>query len=93
MYLPGTTPATTIGHVHWNSFGSPGAELDGHQSGHLQNSPVNINDDIKAAGSAGMEDGAAAAGVGRGIALSPINAPSEVSSYIYLYIYIFTSVV
>jgi hypothetical protein len=81
LSLPGTTPATTVGHVHWSSFGSPGAEHDGQQSDHLRNSPVNINDDIKAAGSAGMS---AAAGVGLGIELSPINAPSEVSSFMNL---------
>ena len=89
LSLPGTTLATTIGHVHWNSFGPPGAEHDGQQLGHLQSSPVNINDNMKATGSAGMEDGAAtaAAGVGLGVALSPIN--SEVSSFTNLYTYIY----
>jgi hypothetical protein len=36
---------------------------------------MNINDDMKAAGMS------AVAGVGLGIALSPMNAPSEVSSF------------
>ena len=63
---------------------------------------MNIDHDIKAAGSAGMGDGAAAgaavdissaAGVGLGIALSPINAPSVVSSLMnYVHIYIYFSV-
>jgi hypothetical protein len=94
LSLPGT-PATTVGHVHWSSLGSPasGAEHDGQQSGHLQDSPVNINDDIKAAGMGGGDGAGAgaagmsvAAGVGLGIALSPINAPSssEVSSFMSL---------
>lgn len=99
--LPGMTPTSTVGHVHWNAFGGPGAGHDGQQSGHLQDSPVNINDD-KAAGSvrvglgndtaadftAGMS---AVAGVGLGIALSPMNKPSEVSSFMNLltYIYLF----
>ena len=101
--LPGTTPATTVGHVHWygiqNSFGSPGAGHGGQQSGHLQDSPVNINDDMKATGPVSKESGgttvdvaagmSAAAGVGLGIALSPTNAPSEVSSFMNICTFIY----
>jgi hypothetical protein len=80
LSLPGTTPATSVGHVHFSSMQS-------QQSGHLQDSLVNINDDMKAAGPGGMESGtagmsaAAGVGVGLGIALPPMNAPSEVSSF------------
>ena len=103
--LPGTTPTTTVGHVHsysvQSSFGSHGAGYGSQQSGHLQDSPVDINDDMKAAGPVGMGSGAAAgvaagmsaaAGVGLGIALSPMNAPSEVSSFMNVLTYIFTFV-
>ena len=84
-----------------SSLGSPGAGYGGQQSGHLQDSPVNINDDMKAAGPVGMGSGtttgiaagmSAAAGVGLGIALSPMNAPSEVSSFMNMCTYIFTFV-
>jgi hypothetical protein len=106
LSLPATTPATTVTHVHpysmQNSLGSPGAVYGSQQSGHLQDSPVNINDDMKAAGPVGMESGAtagvaagmsAAAGVGLGIALSPMNVPSEVSSFMkYIYLHILTFV-
>lgn len=108
--IPATTPAAapaanTVGHVHsysiQNSLGSPGAVYGSQQSGHLHDSPVNINDDMKAAGPVGIENGtsagvaagmSAAAGVGLGIALSPIYAPPEVSSFIkniyFTYIYV-----
>ena len=97
LSLPKTTPATTVGHVHFysmqSSYGSTGTGYDGQQSGHLQDSPVNINDDMKAGGPVGMGSGAgvaagmsAAAGVGLGIALSPMNAPSEVSSFMNIYV-------
>ena len=85
-----------------SSLGSPGPVYDSQQqSGYLQESPVNINDDIKAAGPVGMENStatgvaagmSAAAGVGLGIALSPKNAPSEVRlfhEYMYLHMFIF----
>jgi hypothetical protein len=72
------------------------------QPGHLHESPVNMNDAMKAAGPVGMPNGtaagvaagmSAAAGVGLGIALSPSNAPSEVSSFTnYIYFHIFTPV-
>ena len=103
--LPGTTSATTVGHVHsysvQSSFGSLGAGYGGQQSGHLQDSPLNINDNMRAADPVGMGSGtavgiaagmSAAAGVGLGIALSPSNAPSEVSFHDYIYLYIFTFV-
>jgi hypothetical protein len=88
--LPGMSPATTVGRVRWNSFGSPEARHDGRQSGHSQDSSMNVNDDIKAAGSvadvaAGMS---AAAGIGLGSALSPMNKPPEVSSINYLWVYL-----
>jgi hypothetical protein len=92
--LPGTAPATSVGHAHsysmQSSFGSPGAGYGSQQSGHLRDSPVNNNDDMKAAGPVGMGSGtaagvaagiSAAAGVGLGIGLSPMNGPSEVSSF------------
>ena len=91
--LPGMTPTTTVGHVHsysmQSSFGSLGPGYGGQQSGQLHDSPVNINDDMKAAGPVSMGSGtavgvaagmSAAAGIGLGIALSPTNASSEVSS-------------
>ena len=98
--LPGTTPSSTVGHVYsynmQNSLGITGVGYGSRQSGHSQDSPVNINDDMKAAApvdsgtaggvTAGMS---AAAGVGLGIALSPMNAPSEVSSHEYICTYIF----
>ena len=92
LSLPGTTPASTVGHVHWNSFGCPGPGYDGQQSGHLQESPVSI-DVEKAAGPSGpvgMESGTASSvasgmsastAVGLGVTLSPMNKPSEVSSF------------
>lgn len=104
LSLPATTPVTTVGHVHsysmQNSLGSPGAVYSNQQSSHLQDSPVNINDEMKAAGpvesgtAAGVAAGmSAAAGVGLGIALSPMNAPSEVSSFMkYIYLHILTFV-
>ena len=95
--LPGTTPTSTVGHVHsysmQSSLGSPGAGFGTQQSGYLQESPVNINDDMKAVGPVGMGNGtavgvaagmSAAAGVGLGIALSP----SEVSSFMNICTYI-----
>jgi hypothetical protein len=94
--LPGTTPATTVGHVHsmQSSFGSPGVGYGSQQSGHLRDSPVDINDDMKAAGpmgsgtTAGVPVGmSTAAGVGLGIALSPMNGPSGVSSFKFMNIY------
>ena len=46
--LPERTSASTVGRVHWqSSFGSPGAGYGGQQSRHLQDSQVNINDDMK----------------------------------------------
>ena len=85
-----------------NPLGSPGAVYGSQQSSHLQDSPVNNNDEMKAAGPVGMESGtaagvaagmSAAAGVGLGIALSPMNAPSEVSSFMkYIYFHILTFV-
>jgi hypothetical protein len=99
--LPGTTPVTTVGHVHsysmQSSFGSPGAGHGSQQYGHLQESPVNINDDMKTAGPVGMGSStavgvaagmSAAAGVGLGIALSP-NAPSEVSPFMNMCTYMY----
>ena len=92
--LPGTTPATTAGHV-------PSYSVQSQQSGHLQDSSVNVNDDMKAADPVGMGSGtavgvaagmSAAAGVGRGIALSPMNAPSQVSSFMNICTYIYTLV-
>ena len=84
-----STSATTAGHVHWGSFG---AEHDGQQPGHLQDSPVNIDDDMKAAGSVDMGGDtvtgagiSAAAGVGLGIVFSP----SEVSSFTNLCTYVY----
>ena len=82
------------------SLGSPasGAGYASQLSGHLHDSPVNINGDVKAADPVGMESGtatgvaagmSAAAGVGLGIALSPMNASSEVSSYMNLFTYIY----
>lgn len=100
--LPGTTSATTVGHGHsysmQSSFGPPGVGHASQQSGHLQDSPVNINDDMKSAGPVSVGNGAAtgiaagmsaAAGVGLGIALSPMNhdAPSEVSSFMNMCTY------
>ena len=103
--LPGTTPATAVGHVLsygvQSSFGGLGKGYGGQQSDHLQDSPVNINDDMKAADPVGVGSGtavgvaagmSAAAGVGLGIALSPMNAPSEVSSFINICTYIYTFV-
>ena len=84
-----------------SSIGSYGAGYGSQQSGHLQDSQVNINDDVKAAGPVGMGSGTAvgvtagmpaAAGVGLGITLSPMNAPSEVSSFMNMYLHIFTFV-
>ena len=93
----GTAPAT-IGHVHWYS---PGAGYDRH-SGHLRDSLISINNDMKATGPVGMGSGtatgvaagmsAATAGVGLGITLSPMKAPSEVSSLINICTNIFTIV-
>ena len=83
------TMSTTVGHVHWRSFGSPGDGCDSQQSGHLQDSPVNINDDVKVAGPVGMGSGTAA-GVGLGIGLSP--ETPKVNSFMNLFIYIFTFV-
>jgi hypothetical protein len=93
LSLPGTA---TVGHAHsysmQSSLGSPVAGHGGQQSSHMQDSPVDINDDVKTAAAApvGMESSAtpgvaagmsAAAGVGLGIALSSNNATSfEVSS-------------
>ena len=99
LSLPGTTPATTVGHVHsysmQSSFGSHGAGYGGQQSG---DSPVNINDDMKAADPVGKGSGttvgvaagmSAAAGVGLGIGLSPMNASSEVSSLVNICTYMY----
>jgi hypothetical protein len=93
--LPGTTSVTTVGHVHsysmQSSFGSPGAGHGSQQFGHLQDSPMNINDDMKTVGmgsgtvvgvAAGMP---AAAGVGLGIALTP----SEVSPFMNMCTYMY----
>ena len=92
LSLPGTA---TVGHAHsysiQSSLGSPVAGHGGQQSSHVQDSPVDINDDVKAAAAlVGLESSAtpgvaagmsAAAGVGLGIALSSKNATSfEVSS-------------
>jgi hypothetical protein len=75
-----------------SSFGTPGAGHGGQQSSQVHDSPVDINDDMKAAGmgngvAAGM---AAAAGVGLGIGLPPMNARSSevilllnICAYIY----------
>ena len=80
-----------------SSFGSPGAGQGSQQFGHLQDSPVNINDDMKTAGPVGMGNGtaagvaagmSAAAGVGLGIALSP-NAPSDVSPFMNICTYMY----
>jgi hypothetical protein len=85
-----------------NSPASPGPVYGNQQPGHLHESPVNMNDVMKAAGPVGLPNGtaagvaagmSAAAGVGLGIALSPSNAPSEVSSFTnHIYSHIFTSV-
>jgi hypothetical protein len=78
-----------------SSFGSLGAGYGGQQSGHLRDSPVNGNDDMKTAGPVSMGGGiavgiaagmSAAAGVGLGIALS---APSEVSSFMTICTYVY----
>ena len=84
-----------------SSLGSPGARYDGQQLDHLHDSPVNINDDMKAASPVGVGSGtaagvaagmSAATGVGLGVAVSPMKALSEVSSLMnictyYMYIY------
>ena len=95
--LLGTIPATSVGLVQsystQSSYGNPGAGYGGQQQsgGHLQDSPLNINDDMKVAGpvvvpvgngtAAGVAAGVSAATrVGLGIALSPKNGHPVVSS-------------
>lgn len=98
--FPGSTHAPTVGHARSYSIQSSlGVGFDGQQLGHVQDSLANNNDDMKAVGSAGTGNGAAAgiatglsaaAGVGLGIALSPTNVPSvEVSSFMNLYMLIY----
>lgn len=100
--FPGTAPANTIGHAHsysmQSSIGSPVTEVvhAGQRSVQLHDSPVNV-DDMRTAGPVGMGNGttvgiaagmSAAAGVGLGIALMPMDAPSvEVSSFMNICTY------
>ena len=98
--LPG---AATIGHTHsysmQSSFGSPGTGHGGQQSSDLEDSPVDNNHNVKTWSPVGIGSSATvgvaagmstAAGVGLGIALSPMNVPSpEVSSFMNICAYIY----
>jgi hypothetical protein len=82
LSLPGTTPATSVGHIHFCSMQSP---IGSQRFDLLRDSPVHINDDMKAASPVDMGSDtavgvtaamSAAARVGLGI-----DAPSEVSFF------------